>query len=81
MGNLWSDIIDVVKPLAFYSDEELSELREEYRLLHCEGVSVGTSMIEAIDHEMHRRHEKKYGPVDPSTFPHREHGWYLSNDD
>lgn len=81
MGNIFSNIIDAIKPLGLYSDEELSETREEYRLRHCKGDSVGTRMIEAIDNEMRRRDEKKNGPVDPSRLPHREHGWYLPNDD
>ncbi len=78
MGNLFSNIISAIKPLGLYSDEELSEIREEYRLRHCKGDSVGTRMIEAIDNEMRRRDEKINGPFDPSTLPRREHGW---NDD
>ena len=81
MGSFWSRFTDAIKPLRLCSDEELSEIREKYRLLHCKGDSAGTRMIEIIDKEMLRRELKRNGPVDPSTLPRREHGWYLPNDD
>lgn len=61
------------------SDEELKEYRENVRLAGDESVYYTLKMI---DREIARRTEKNDDIEDLDTKPrHREHGWYLPNDD
>jgi len=62
------------------SDEELYAERQQAL---DDGHDRHSSLIKAYDQEMNRRsderHEKE-SPI-PKERVHREHGWYLSNDD
>lgn len=64
-------------------DEELADGYEERRL---EWINKGegdkTPEMRRINNEMVRRSNEKYEKKYPNAKPvHREHGWYLPNDD
>lgn len=64
------------------SDEELEEKREALRLRHVAGENHYDA-LHRYDNEMVRRANEAYrrehpNPPEPR---HREHGWYLPNDD
>ncbi len=61
------------------SDEELDD-EYERRRLECHGNV--TYEMDKINDEMVRRMNEKYEKEHPNAEPrHREHGWYLPNDD
>lgn len=65
------------------SDDELADDYEERRLdwLKNGGGDI-TPEMKRINNEMARRSNEKYEKEYPNVEPrHREHGWYLSNDD
>lgn len=65
------------------SDDELADGYEERRLEWLnKGAGDKTSEMERINNEMVKRMNEKYEKENPNAKPrHREHGWYLSNDD
>lgn len=65
------------------SDEELADGYEERRLDWLKkGVGDITPEMRRINNEMVRRSNEKYEKEHPNVeAKHREHGWYLSNDD
>lgn len=64
------------------SDEELAEEHEALRLRHASGEDQYNA-LHRYDEEMVRRANQAYNSEhpDPPKPRHREHGWYLSNDD
>ena len=89
---LWGQLNEEIKKANMYSakwfetvtDDALSEEREKVRLVYC---SSGDNFSEAsrlqnlwrFDKEMSKRAWGDEVPHAPSI--HREHGWYLPNDD
>ena len=71
------------KWLKLASDEELSKERESHRIpAFRDGNAFSMSVIELIDNETRRRNKVKYSNEHSEAKPrHREHGWYLPNDD
>jgi hypothetical protein len=68
--------------LGSLSDEELEEQREALRLRHASGEDHYDE-LHRYDEEMVRRANEVYArenPIPPEP-RHREHGWYLPNDD
>lgn len=65
------------------SDEELADGYENRRLDWLKnGGGDRTYEMKRIDNEMVRRANEKYEKEHPDSKPrHREHGWYLPNDD
>ena len=65
------------------SYEELADGYEERRLDWLKkGDGDTTPEMRKINNEMVRRSNEKYEKEHPNAEPrHREHGWYLSNDD
>ena len=93
IGALWNQLNEKIKKANMYSskwfetvtDEALSTEREKVRLAYC---SSGENFSEAnrlqnllwrFDKEMSKRAWGDEIPHAPSI--HREHGWYLPNDD
>lgn len=60
------------------SDDEWEKEREEVRLRHCEGDWDAMGVLGRFDDEWHRRNDDGKPRTPPA---HREHGWYLPNDD
>lgn len=71
------------KTLNTASDDELASDYEELRLSWLkDGDSDKRNKMYRIDEEMVKRANEKYEKEHPDAKPrHREHGWYLSNDD
>lgn len=71
------------KMLDTASDEELSDEYETRRLEWLKnGTGYKTKEMQDIDGEMIRRMNEKYEKEHPNAKArHREHGWYLPNDD
>ncbi|MDV6277970.1 hypothetical protein R3Q06_31290 [Rhodococcus erythropolis] len=70
------------------SDVELENERESIRLQYVvgdqgiEAADVQYDLLHKFDEEMVRRANEQYAIENPNPQPrHREHGWYLSNDD
>lgn len=69
------------------SDAELEEEREALRLRYvdCGDIAQASRPYDELhryDEEMTRRANETYARENPdSTTRHREHGWYLPNDD
>ncbi|MDD9271495.1 hypothetical protein ACFPES_31115 [Paenibacillus sp. GCM10023248] len=65
------------------SDEELADEYETRRLEWLkDGGGDRTNEMERLNDEMVRRSNEKYEKEHPNAKArHREHGWYLSNDD
>ncbi len=64
------------------SDDELRSEREPLRLKSCKGDEFAKSLLDLFDKEGVKRLNKKYEKEHPNSKPrHREHGWYLPNDD
>ncbi len=65
------------------SDEELATEYETRRLEWLkDGGGDRTNEMERLNDEMVRRSNEKYEKEHPNAEArHREHGWYLSNDD
>ncbi|MBB5110498.1 hypothetical protein FHU28_000337 [Micromonospora echinospora] len=69
------------------SDEELEDEREALRQRYVSSDNVGEASnlydeLHRYDKEMTRRANEAYGRDNPdATTRHREHGWYLPNDD
>jgi len=69
------------------SDQELEEQREALRLRYVasQNVDEATDLyneLDRYDDEMTRRANETYARENPdATTRHREHGWYLPNDD
>ena len=63
------------------SDEELKQEREKVRLRHCSGDAEATRLLRVFDNELLHRERKDHDDRDFVYPPHREHGWYLPNDD
>lgn len=67
------------------SDSELASERERVRKEYCSSgddfskASKLQKELQQFDREMSKRSWGDKEPTSPST--HREHGWYLSNDD
>lgn len=72
--------LGILRPL---SDEELEDDREALRLRYVSGEDGLYDEMHRYDVEMTRRANKAYDRENPNPPPprHREHGWYLSNDD
>ena len=90
---LWEDLSEEIKKAKVYSaqwfetatDEVLNEEREKVRLAYCasggnisEAISL-QYLLRRFDDEMSKRAWGDKTPRAPSI--HREHGWYLPNDD
>ena len=71
------------KTLKAASDEELAFEYEELRLSWLkDGDSGKRNKMYRINDEMVKRANEKYEKEHPNAKPrHREHGWYLPNDD
>lgn len=73
--------------LGSLSDAELEEQRETLRLRYVasQDVDEATELyneLDRYDEEMTRRANETYASEHPdATTRHREHGWYLPNDD
>ena len=86
LGNIFKIIVSG-NLLASASDEELSESYEKLRLEWLKDQNERTNQIKrnnmhVIDREMVRRANEKYEKEHPNAeTQHREHGWYLPNDD
>ena len=63
------------------SDEELETEREKVRLAHCSGDERAQNTLYRFDDEMRRRYSAGHEVEEPGYPVHREHGWYLPNDD
>lgn len=71
------------------TDDELASEREEVRLRYIDGSNIDIDeadrlydVLAAFDAEMIDRANSKYEKEHPDAEPrHREHGWYLPNDD
>ena len=65
------------------SDDELAETYKALQLRWRDGDGTVREKMYKIDAEMVRRANKKYDKENPNPgpAPHREHGWYLPNDD
>ncbi|WP_200942699.1 MULTISPECIES: hypothetical protein [unclassified Curtobacterium] len=65
-----------------YSDDELEQRREAIRLRNIAG-NDRYDELRRYDAEMTRPSNEAYDREhpDPPTTRHREHGWYLPNDD
>ena len=65
------------------SDEELSKRREPIRKKAVyDGDPTSWSLLEMIDREQIRRATERFEREHPNAQPrHREHGWYLPNDE
>lgn len=63
------------------SESELNEERERIRLRHCSGDERAMTYLDMIDREKRRRYDEEHPDEEPGFPAHREHGWYLSNDD
>lgn len=68
--------------LSSLSDEELEEQREALRLRHVAGEDLYDE-LHRYDDEQVRRANEAYARENPNPPEprHREHGWYLPNDD
>lgn len=63
------------------SEEELNSEREEIRQRHCSGDERAMGFLDMIDREKDERYEATH-PNSEHGYPvHREHGWYLPNDE
>ncbi|NKR65290.1 hypothetical protein GS491_26570 [Rhodococcus hoagii] len=70
------------------SDEEIDNERESIRLQYVveqdiEAASAQYDLLHQFNDEQVRRANEQYAIENPEPQPrrHREHGWYLSNDD
>lgn len=63
------------------SDEELDTEREKVRLAHCAGNEHAQNILYRFDDEKRRRSSAGHEDEEPGYPVHREHGWYLPNDD
>ena len=64
------------------SDEELSAEREPIRQAHCRGESGAWELLNQFNAEETKRMNEKYEKEHPNVQArHREHGWYLQNDE
>lgn len=63
------------------SDDELETEREKVRLDHCSGDENAWNILRRFDNEMSKRASIGHENEDYEYPKHREHGWYLSNDD
>ena len=63
------------------SDDELETEREKVRLAHCSGDEKAWNILEIFDNEMRKRANIGHENEEYKYPKHREHGWYLSNDD
>lgn len=63
------------------TDDELDSEREKVRLRHCKGDERAMRYLNVFDKEKRQRYEKKHGKQETGFPAHREHGWYLPNDD
>lgn len=69
------------------SDSELEDQRETLRLEYvaCQDIDKASRLYDELhryDEEMTRRANEAYERENPNARTrHREHGWYLSNDD
>ena len=64
------------------SDEEFYSEREPVRLAFCRGDVGAELLLNRFNNEEIRRMNEKYEKENPNAQPrHREHGWYLPNDD
>jgi hypothetical protein len=82
---IWGDKDDFADFLKNATDDELDAEREKVRLDSCNPnldlnyrISC-RNKLSAFDAEKHKRHPGNEEPHAPSR--HREHGWYLPNDD
>lgn len=77
---IFNKIMKIFKPC---SDEELASKREELRQSWLkDGDERKRAMMNAIDKKRVKRANKKYKEEYSETKTrHREHGWYLPNDD
>ena len=72
--------------LSSLSDSELEDEREALRLEYvvCQDIDKATELYDELhryDEEMTRRANKAYERENPGAETrHREHGWYLPND-
>lgn len=82
-GNIFKRVFACKKQ----SDEELADEYEEIRLEWLKDGDERTNQMKRnemyrLDHEMVRRSNEKYEKEHPNAETrHREHGWYLPNDD
>lgn len=93
INKIWSHLQDEIKKANPYSskwfetasDAELELEREKVRLAYCSSgddfsaASTLQNLLWRFDKEMNKRAWGDEPPHAPSI--HREHGWYLSNDD
>jgi len=63
------------------SDEELETEREKVRLHHCSGDENALNILYNFDNETRKRENKGHENEEYISPKHREHGWYLRNDD
>lgn len=65
------------------SDTELEDEREALRLRYASGEGDLYDELHRYDDEMTRRANEDYDRLNPNPPEprHREHGWYLPNDD
>jgi len=65
------------------SDEELYSEREPIRIKAVyDGDNSAVKLLDCFNQEEIRRLNEKYEKENPDAKPrHREHGWYLPNDD
>ena len=65
------------------SDEELENERESLRQRYISGEEDLYDELDRYDDEMTRRANEAYERENPNPPPtrHREHGWYLPNDE
>lgn len=64
------------------SDEEFYDEREIVRQAYCNGNERAWTILDLFNDEEIRRMNARYEEEHPNAEPrHREHGWYLPNDD
>ncbi len=64
------------------SDTEFYDAREPVRQAYCRGERGAEALLNLFNNEEIKRLNAKYEKEHPNAQPrHREHGWYLPNDD
>lgn len=64
------------------SDEEFYSEREPVRQAYCNGSDYAEKILDRFNDDEIRRMNAQYEKDHPNAEPrHREHGWYLPNDD
>ncbi len=80
---IFDGIARALGSLSRISEQELEEEYEELRLRYVAGEARVLPEMDRYNREISRRMNEAYDREhpEPQARVHREHGWYLSNDD